>query len=381
MKLRLKYIVEDVDRHGNVRVYVRRNGQKTRLRAEIGSPEFVVEYRAALAELEGKREGERERVMAVASQGSLRWLVEKYYGCAEFKQLEERTRRVRRGILDRLCEAASKPGGTPHGQKPFARMESRHVRAMRDDRVETPEAANNLVKALRQVFGWAVAVGLARGNPTLGVPRLQSGSEGFHTWSVKEVEQFRAHHPIGSKARLALELLLFTGVRRSDAVGLGPQMERDGRIVWTEVKGRKRVVKERELPVLPELRVVLDASQSGHLAYLVTEFGKPFTANGFGNWFRKRCNEADLPHCSAHGLRKAGATIAAENGATEHQLMAIYGWESPKQAALYTKKANRKRMAASAMHLLVPAERNEDQSVPPTARKKAGGTNPSKKPL
>lgn len=60
--------------------------------------------------------------------------------------------------------------------------------------------------------------------------------------------------------------------------------------------------------------------------------------------------------------------------------MAIYGWESPKQAALYTRKANRKRLAASAMHLLVPAERNEDQSAPPTARKKAGGTNPSKKP-
>lgn len=378
MKLRLKYVVEDVDRHGNVRVYVRRNGQKTRLRAEIGSPEFVVEYRAALAELEGK--GERERVMAVALPGSLRWLVEKYYGCAEFKQLEERTRRVRRGILDRLCEATAKPGGTPHGQKPFARMEPRHVRAMRDDRVETPEAANNLVKALRQVFNWAVAIGLARTNPTLGVPRLQSGSDGFHTWSVEEVEQFRAHHLLGSKARLALELLLFTGVRRSDVVGLGPQMERDGRLLWTETKGRSRLVKQRELPILPELRAVLDATQSGHLAYLVTEFGKPFTANGFGNWFRKRCNEAGLPHCSAHGLRKAGATIAAENGATEHQLMAIYGWESPKQAALYTRKANRKRLAASAMHLLVPAERNEDQSVPPTARKKAGGTNPSKKP-
>jgi len=72
----------------------------------------------------------------------------------------------------------------------------------------------------------------------------------------------------------------------------------------------------------------------GHLAYLVTEFGKPFTANEFGNWFRKRCDEAGLPQCSAHGLRKAGATIAANTGATEHQLMAIYGWESPKQAAL-----------------------------------------------
>lgn len=154
----------------------------------------------------------------------------------------------------------------------------------------------------------------------------------------------------------------------------------DGRLVWTEVEGRKRVVNERELPILPELRAVLDTTPSGHLAYLGTEFGKSFTANGFGNWFRKRCNEAGLPHCFAHGLRKADATIAAGNGATEHQLMAIYGWESPKQVALYTRKANRRRKAASAMHLLVSTERNEDQSVPPTARKKAGVTNPTKKP-
>jgi integrase len=93
------------------------------------------------------------------------------------------------------------------------------------------------------------------------------------------------------------------------------------------------------------------------MTFLVTEFGAPFTDAGFGNWFRDRCNEAGLPRCTAHGLRKAGATIAAENGATEHQLMAIYGWESPKQAALYTRKANRKRLAGDAMHLVVPAKR------------------------
>ncbi len=62
-------------------------------------------------------------------------------------------------------------------------------------------------------------------------------------------------------------------------------------------------------------------------------------------------------------MRKAGATIAAENGATEHQLMAIYGWDSPKQAALYTRKADRKRLTESAMHLVVP-EQNRDESFP-----------------
>jgi integrase len=177
-----------------------------------------------------------------------------------------------------------------------------------------------------------------------------------------------------------MALLLYTGVRRSDVVKLGPSMERDGEIHFTETKGaksrsRKRVngTKHRTLPILPELRAILDASSLGANSYLVTEFNKPFTANGFGNRFRKWCNEAGLKHCAAHGLRKAGATIAADNGATEHQLMAIYGWDSPKQAALYTRKANRHRLAAQAMHLLVP-------SVPPSGTGAGGGTNPGKKP-
>jgi len=93
------------------------------------------------------------------------------------------------------------------------------------------------------------------------------------------------------------------------------------------------------------------ASPSDHLTFPVTEYGRPFTANGFGNWFRERCDEAGLRHCSAHGLRKAGAA-AADNGATTHQLMAIFGWETVKQEN-YTKKANRRRLAGDAMHLLM----------------------------
>lgn len=133
---------------------------------------------------------------------------------------------------------------------------------------------------------------------------------------------------------------------------------------FTEGKGELRHAKERAIPMLPELTAIVDATPSGHLAYLVTTFGKPFTAGGFGNWFRRRCNEAGLAHCSAHGLRKAGATIAAENGATEHQLMAIYGWESPKQAALYTRKANRRKLAGEAMHLLAAAQGGNESESP-----------------
>lgn len=104
---------------------------------------------------------------------------------------------------------------------------------------------------------------------------------------------------------------------------------------------------------------MIDASPSGQIIYLVTAFNKPFTAAGFGNRFRDWCDEAGLNHCSAHGLRKAGATIAADNGATVHQLMSIFGWETLRQAGTYTKNANRTRLAGEAMHLLVPRDRNK----------------------
>lgn len=356
VKLRLRYLVEDVDRHGNVRLYVARKGRKKiRIHEVPGTEAFMRAYQAALAGVES------EPPAALAQDGAavpdtLAWLVRGYYASAAFKGLDRRTQRVRRGILDQVIEK--------HGHKRFRLMQRRHVIKLRDERAEKPEAANARVKALRQVFKWAMdALPNIEVNPAAAVPYLSSGSDGFHTWTVDEVVQFAERHPRGSKARLALCLLLFTGVRRSDAVRLGRQMERGDWLVFTEFKGRNRSAKHREIPILPELRAELDRIPAGQMTYLLTEFGKPYTAAGFGNWFRRRCNEAGLPHCSAHGLRKAGATIAAERGATEHQLMAIYGWESPKQAALYTRKANRKRLVGDAMHLVVPNQ-NENELLP-----------------
>lgn len=110
----------------------------------------------------------------------------------------------------------------------------------------------------------------------------------------------------------------------------------------------------RVIPILPELRAVIDATHIGEETYLVNAHGKPFQATSFGNSFRDWCDAAGLKQCSAHGLRKAGATIAAENGATATQLMAIYGWERLEQVELYTRAANRTRVAKDAMHLVVP---------------------------
>ena len=169
-------------------------------------------------------------------------------------------------------------------------------------------------------------------NPTLELKRIRYSTTGRHAWSPVEVEQFEARHPVGSRARLALALLLWTGLRRSDVIRIGKQHVKDGWLKMPLHKNSGRSPVTVELPISPELRAGISASPIGELTYLVTEYGRPFTAAGFSGWFRDRCNEATLPQCSAHGLRKVGAVRAAENGATVHELMALFGWLSLAEA-------------------------------------------------
>jgi integrase len=250
-------------------------------------------------------------------------------------------------------------------------MTSDAIEVLRDRKLAFPEGANNRVKAIRAVFKWAVRKKgpdgrpLAASNPARDVPYFKSNNpSGYHTWTLEEVHQFEERHAIGTKARLALALLLFTGQRRSDISRFGRQHVRDGKLTFTRFKGRNRKPKRLVLPVLPALQQVIDASPCGNLAFLVNDLGRPFTDAGFGNKFREWCNQADLPHCTAHGLRKAGATIAANNGATAHQLMAIFGWDTLKMAEAYTRAADQRRLAEGAMHMLEAPEQNSTESCP-----------------
>lgn len=365
-RIKLPGLVYDRDRHGNVRVYVRqkgKTGEKVRIRSTPGTPEFFEDYQAAY---EGRVVTQAK--LQRATQGSLRWLCVQYFDSVEFRQLGPTTARRRRAILEAICQSKTKKGVTERGDLPHARMLDRHIYEIRDERADYPESANGYLKALRQLFKWAIKKGHALKDPAASVEQLRSQSTGFHTWTEEEVARYEARHPIGTKARLAFGLLRYTGVRRSDVVKLGRAMEKDGTLTFTVSKGATRRGRPGEtapgpkrlsLPILHPLRAILDASPSGHLTYLVTEFQKPFTANGFGNKFRDWCREAGLPHCSAHGIRKHAAVTAAENGATELQLMAMFGWDNPQQAALYTRKANRSKLAKDAMHLIAPTTENK----------------------
>jgi integrase len=356
--IKRRYVYEDVDRWGNIRIYFWRGKghKKIRMHEKPGTEAFDRRYHELMRQSEA---GEFKTSPSTAPiPGTLRWLGVKWLNSSAFRELDPRTQHVTRLILDSIYREPIAPGTKEiFGDCPLSRFSAKSVAILRDRKADHPEGANNRVRRLRAMFRWALKpenreLGIT-GNPARDVDFLKpKRTGGFPTWSEKDIEQFKARHPIGSKARLAFELLIYTGARRSDVVQLGRQHMRDGCLSWRQHKGRNRTPTIVTVPVLPELQQVLDKSPTGDLTFLVTERGQPFTAAGFTNWFRDRCREAGLVDRSAHGLRKAAATYLAERGASTHVLMAIFGWRTLKQAERYTEAANRRQLALNHGHLL-----------------------------
>lgn len=363
--VRLPYLVRDRDRHGTLRWYVRRKGVgKLRLRETPGSPEFLEAYRAALAALDrrvqdlaagldleaghGNAHDGGDAPGQPATPGTFTWLCRAYYASAAWRQeLSARTRYARRRILDRIAGR--------HGPKPAAALTADWLQRFRDENADRPHAVNDALKALRGLFAWGLLAGHVRTNPAREVPYIRAATAGWHTWTIEEVRQFEGRWAVGTTARLALALLLYTGQRKADVVALGPQHVAAGWIRYRPQKTARSTGRVIEIPMLPELQRIVEATTTGHLAFLVTAFGRPFTANGFGNRFRKWCDAAGLPHCSAHGLRKALLTRLAELGATPHHIQAISGHTSLREVTRYTEAASRRGLARDAMALLAAA--------------------------
>ena len=214
----MKYVVEDTDRHGNVRIYYRAPGKpKTRLRGPVGSPEFLSDYQnAASAQKRSPRPSVSTGAKKVQPK-TLRWLCIQYFKSPMYRQLDPSTRRTRRSILERFCDTDD------DGDKPYAFLLPRHVRSRRDAMMHTPSAANTMIKTLRQLFKFATRYDLHDTNPAGQVEYLATNADGYHSWTLDEIGAYETTHPVGSMARLALALALYTGQRRSDLVRFGWQ--------------------------------------------------------------------------------------------------------------------------------------------------------------
>lgn len=329
MRVTLRYVHEYRDRHGKIRRYVRLPGRKkTPLPGEPGSLEFIAAYQTAIAMPRTPVGIDRNSPGSVASWVSL------YLAAATFAALAPDTRRTRKNLLERFR--------AKHGEKPAALLTGAHIEVIISK--YSPVVARNFLKALRPWMHWCVKQGLRQDNPMSAVERPEYKSAGYNTWPERYVEQFRRTHAIGTRARLAFELLVNTGVARADVVRMGKQHVRDGFLLFRRHKTGVPV----EIPILPPLRTIFDQYPTDNLTFLLTEYGKPFSDAGFGNWFRECCNKASIPNgYSAHGIRKYAATEHANLGASAHQLMSWFGWLTIREAEHYTRAAERRRLAAS----------------------------------
>lgn len=323
----------------------------------MGSPEWLAEYRS----LEGGRAPGSTRF----ERGTIDHLCESYYRSQDFNGQGETSQAKNRSVIEAFREGR---GDRLVGQLTFEHLDAILARTARkrpsDDgkrSIGGPAAAQRLKKQLRRLFQHAVRLELIRTNPVELTAPVKYRSPGFHSWSEEEIAQFQARHPLGSKARLALEIFLWTMQRRGDGYRLGPGHVKGGRIQYTQEKTGKTLW----LPMAPQLKAAIDAMPAiGLTTFLVTEAGKPFSKAGFGNWFRARCDEADLPHCAAHGLRKAGARRLAEASGTQRQIKAVGGWTNDREVQTYTAGADQARLAIDAMDRLVEAH-PMDNPVPP----------------
>ena len=325
-----QYVYAEYGKRKRPAFYFRR-GKGPRIRLpDFNTPGFEAAYLSA-------REASSTQIRQKAAFGTLEWLVEQYRASTDYTSLSRATRRQRDNILKGVVAKA--------GHMPVRAIAAGNVKKGMDDRAATPAQARHYFDTLRGMFRWAVAAQHVGSDPTAALDRPSPiEGEGHEPWTDDDIAAYEARWPAGTHQRVWMHVLLHTGFRRGDAVTFGRQHVRDGvATIKTEKTGTEVTIR---LPA--KLLDTLAQGPTGDLAFIVGRNGKPLSKEGFGNLFRAACSAAGLVDRSAHGLRKTAATRFAEAGASEAELDALFGWTGRKMASLYTRKAERKRMALQA---------------------------------
>lgn len=322
------------DRHGKLRFYFRRGkGPRIPLPGSIGSDEFEAAYSAALA---GQVAAKRKRLEPV-QDGTIAALIVSYKRSAAFVELRKTSQP---GYISRL-DAIRRD----HGHRTVKGLtRERIVTKILQPYAGQPGAALDTLKKLRILIRHAIELEWLKHDPSLGIKRPRSDE--IRSWTDAEIGQFEARWPVGSKQRLAFALMLYTGQRRSDV----------HRMTWGDANGSTiRVVQQKTkakltIPLHSELRGILVATERKHLVIVATEYGKPFTVDGFGQFMRDAITAAGLPlACQPHGLRKAAGRRLAEAGCSARQIMAVLGHKTLAEAERYTRDAEQAGLAAAAI--------------------------------
>lgn len=328
------YLHKTITRHGKVAWYFWRGRGHTKIRINgaYGSPEFMDAYQQAFV---GNSHKAPEK--AKETPETLAWLIARYRETSTWGELSEATRRQRENIFKRISSVS--------GNLPYSSLTKAKIASTRDAKKDTPSAANNFLQAMKGLFDWALERDYVSVNPVVGVKSVKRPkNEGFRQWTEEEIAQFEARWPVGTRERLALAVMLYTGLRRGDAARLGKQHFSNGRIKIVTEKTKTLV----SIPVSPRLSSIVDNSPTGDLVLIANYLnGRAMTKESFATWFKRAAKAAGVPG-NCHGLRKAAAVRLAEAGATIPELNAVFGWSGTSMASLYIEKANREILADNA---------------------------------
>lgn len=200
-RINLKHVNSFYDRHGKLRHLCRIPGRKSfTLPGLPGSAEFMDAYQAALA---GAPTAPTEIGASRTKAGTVNAAIVAYYNSKMFTAaLAADTQRMRRNILERFRSS--------HGDKRIALLQRQHViRLLEPMKVH---AQKNWLKTIRGLMAFALAETMITSDPTDGIkPMKAAKSMGHMTWLEPQIAKYRAHHLLGTSARLALELMLNIG--------------------------------------------------------------------------------------------------------------------------------------------------------------------------
>lgn len=336
------------DRHGKIRYRFRRKGWKSAyLKGDPGSVEFHRSYADILAG--GAVEaGTAETVHSIVAR-SVDDLIMRWKKSVVWKKKGARTQYKQARILERFAERVDSKKRR-YGARPAKDVTVAWLDNVFGKMAATPAAANELRKILGGLMDHAIRLQWRTDNPARLTEKYEEG-EGFHDVTDAEIEQYRATHALGTMARLTLEIALNTAGRRCNLAIIERDHIKGGRIYVDHAKGNN----DASVLMLATTKAAIDAMPAAPFRFLITtQFGKPFSVAGLGNRARKWFDEAGLPHCSLHGLRKALSRQLAETGATDAEGKAVTGHKKDSTFAYYRARADRTRLADRAMSNLGP---------------------------
>lgn len=342
----LLYAKPEKNRHGNWIWYFRPSKKvpRVRLKGAPYSKEFMAHYRQLMAG--------QEKLEQKAARGDLRWLSDRWRESTNWTKTAKSTQRQRDNILHHVLKK--------NGTLPYTLLVTTDIEDGIAKRVKLgkPFAANNYLKTMKALFKWAKKSKFVDTNPANEIEFIKLKTEGWEPWTEDDIAAYRARWKLGTRQRLAMELVYWTGFRRGDLVRFGRQhIGKNGVARMSTEKGQGKVVASVFMP--KQIAEIIAASPTGDLQFLITAKGTAFDKATFGNEFREWCDKAKVTK-SAHGLRKRAAAEAAEGGGSEEALMAHFGWQTIGQSLTYTRSAKKDRLAieTARTRTFIPAPEN-----------------------